>query len=246
VEGLSGKVVLVTGAGRSLGRAYAIELLRAGAGVALTDIDLEPMDDLQREFGDRLAISKLDVTDQRSWAAAVSYSSDRLGSITGLVNNAGIAGKTPLMELTVEEYRRFVDVNEIGVLLGMQAVVPGMIEAGGGAIVNISSVAGLRGRSGYVAYSGTKFAVTGMTKAAAAELGQFGIRVNSIHPGNTAESGMYERAKHRMGDVLARQPIPRAGTPGELAGLVKFLISDESGFCTGSEFVADGGITAIF
>ena len=164
--------------------------------------------------------------------------------MTSLVNNAGIGYVTPFDELTEADYRKFIDVNQVGVFLGMQAVLPSMRRAGGGSIINISSTAGLRGRDNIFAYVATKFAVTGMTKAAALDLAPEGIRVNSVHPGVIGDTGMTQASADYIMPKLDRIPLHRVGDPKEVSNLVLYLVSDDSGFCTGAEFVIDGGQTA--
>jgi 3alpha(or 20beta)-hydroxysteroid dehydrogenase len=164
-----------------------------------------------------------------------------------LVNNAGIFQRAKLLDTDLELYRRITDVNQVGVFLGMKAVAPAMIDHGGGSIVNISSVAGLRGSPGGFAYGASKFAVTGMTKSAARELVRHGIRVNSIHPGMIETEMIHEVTDHnaeRHDRFAASVPMKRPADPSEVARLALFLASDESSYCTGSEFVVDGGMTS--
>jgi 3alpha(or 20beta)-hydroxysteroid dehydrogenase len=165
---------------------------------------------------------------------------EAFGPPTVLVNNAGVLGATPIRGGDEAEFRRIVEINLVGAYLGMRAVAEAMIEAGGGSIVNISSVAGLRGVNGMGAYSASKFGLRGLTKSAAVELAPFGIRVNSVHPGGVAT----EMLATVGDDAFVSQPIPRRATVDEITNLVLFLASDESSFSTGSEFVADGGSTA--
>ena len=164
-----------------------------------------------------------------------------------LVNNAGIVHVAPIAMIELEDYRRVVDVNQVGVLLGMKSVIPAMAGAGRGAIVNVSSVDGQFGTPAMVAYVASKFAVRGMTKVAALELGSLGIRVNSIHPGGV-RTPMLLNPDFAFLDIeatMAKQvPLQRVAEPEEIAELALFLASDASSYCTGAEFVADGGLTA--
>jgi len=197
------------------------------------------------EIGDAAIAVALDVTDEAQWAAAVDRTVDAFGSLAVLVNNAGVGFTPRRLELEDPvEHRRVIDVNLHGVYLGMRAVTPVMTAQRAGSIVNISSIDGLVGVAGMTSYAASKFAVTGMTRTTALELGPRGIRVNSIHPG-VIETPMVAAAtdavKARLQVLMDRQAIPRMGTPEEVAYLALFLASDESSYCTGSQFVIDGG-----
>lgn len=194
---------------------------------------------LADELGERAAFVSLDVTRAENWAAAVALAESRFGVLTGLVNNAATAVIASLEATTEAQFRRSIEVNQIGVLLGMQAVLPAMRRAGGGSIVNMSSIAGMAGSAGVFPYTATKWAVRGMTKAAAIELAADRIRVNSVHPGPviTAMTEASIRSPERI-------PLLRHGQPEEIARLVAYLLSDESSFTTGAEHVIDGGMTA--
>lgn len=178
----------------------------------------------------------LDVTDSAAWAATVARILDTYGRIDGLANVAGVVARGGLDEMTDEEWDRVIAVNQIGTFYGIRAVAGPMRAAGRGSIVNISSIAGMTGFAGSIAYVTSKWAVRGLTRAAALEFGDQGIRVNSVHPGSVDTS-----MTRRMGP---RQPINRYAAPQEIAELVHFLASDASSYCTGSEFVADGGALA--
>ena len=236
---LDGKIVLVSGAAQGIGAADARLLIADGASVVLTDILTEVGSDLAAELGERAAFVPLDVTSAESWARAVAFAESRFGALTGLVNNAAIAVIASLESTTESDFRRSIDVNQVGVLLGMQAALPSMRRAGGGSIVNMSSIAGMSGSVGVFAYASTKWAVRGMTKAAALELAPDRIRVNSVHPGPvvTPMTADYIRGAERI-------PLGRHGQPYEIARLVAYLLSDESEFTTGTEHVIDGGMTA--
>lgn len=238
---LSGKTALITGAANGQGAAAARRFVAEGARVTLADVD----DDAGKALADELDARyvHLDVSQEDDWAAALAGS----GPVTVLVNNAGVLHIAPLHETTLADYERVVRVNQVGTFLGMRAVVPGMIDAGGGSIVNVSSIEGLRAAPMLTAYTASKFAIRGMTKVAALELAGEGIRVNSVHPG-VIETGLLPTALGGhpvdLSHVAKRVPMRRVGQPAEIADLVVFLASDESSYCTGAEFVADGGVTS--
>jgi 3alpha(or 20beta)-hydroxysteroid dehydrogenase len=240
---LDGKVVLITGAARGQGAAEAALFVDEGARVVVTDVD--DVGQLVAQLGDRALGVAMDVVEEAQWAAAVDATVDRFGRLDVLINNAGIGiPPRPLVDETVEEHRRVMSINADGVYLGIRAVTPVMSEQRSGSIVNISSIDGLAGVAGMMSYTASKFAVTGMTRVAALELGPRGIRVNSIHPGVIA-TPMVDSAppetKAKLQRILDRQPIARMGTPLEVAYLALYLASDESSYCTGSQFTIDGG-----
>jgi 3alpha(or 20beta)-hydroxysteroid dehydrogenase len=210
------------------------------------DIDDESGRAVAADLGDDAAFIQHDVGSKREWSNAVGVALDVFGGLDVLVNNAGLLHHASLEDTSLADYERLVRVNQIGVFLGMQAVVDPMRRAGRGSIVNVSSVRGLSGATGLLAYTATKFAVRGMTKVAALELGRHGIRVNSVHPGPVATGIARDSAVDEvaMAAYFAGQPLSRVGQPAEVAQLVLFLASDESSYCTGAEFLADGGQTA--
>ena len=241
---LDGKRALITGAAKGQGAAAARLFVQLGASVVIADVLDEPGQALADELGAAAGYVRLDVSSACAWAAAVGTAAERMGGLDVLVNNAGIIRAAPLETMPLATYREVVDVNQVGCFLGMQAVTGPMRDAGGGSIVNISSVAGLKGVPGVIGYVASKWAIRGMTKAAALELGAYGIRVNSVHPG-TVDTDMVNgpdfAAVDRSG-VLQRPARCRAsGEPDEVAALVGFLASDASGYITGGEFVIDGG-----
>jgi len=243
---LAGKVALVTGAAQGQGAAEARRFAAEGAKVVIADVQYDKARVLVGEIGVSSAmVAPLDVTDPEQWDRAVRATVQAFGTLDVLVNNAGIAVPPTLLdEVSLEDHRRILAVNLDGVMLGMRAVVDVMKDAGGGSIVNIASIDGLVGVAGMASYAASKFGVTGLTRTAALELGRFGIRVNSIHPGVIA-SPMVDRAppevRERLDRLMAQQPIPRMGTPEEVASLALYLASDESSYCTGAQFVIDGG-----
>jgi len=240
---LVGKVALITGAARGQGAAEARLFAEHGARVAVTDI--AGPDELAAELGDLALALPLDVTQEAQWASAVAATEGKFGRLDILVNNAGIGfPPRPLGDEELEQHYKVWAVNADGIYLGIRAVAPVMSAQGAGSIVNISSIDGLAGVAGMMSYTASKFAVTGMTRTAALELGRRGIRVNSIHPGVIA-TPMLDAAPpetlERLQRMLDRQPIPRMGTAEEVAYLALYLASDESSYCTGAQFVIDGG-----
>jgi 3alpha(or 20beta)-hydroxysteroid dehydrogenase len=241
---LDGRVVLITGAARGQGEAEARLFVAEGASVVLGDV-LDPEGKTVAEsLGEAAVYVHHDVSDPASWQEFAATATGRFGRIDALVNNAGIMVYKPLEDMTLEEYRRVVDVNQVGCFLGMKAVLPGMRAAGAGAIVNVSSTAGMKGFAKGIGYVSSKFAVRGLTRTAALELGPLGIRVNSLHPGgvDTALGWGYEDVDTER--MYKSTPLGRIGRPDEMARMALFLICDDSSYCTGSEFVADGGLLA--
>lgn len=240
---LNGKVALVSGGARGQGEAEVRLFIEEGAKVIIADV----LDDvgmaLADSLGDMAHYIHLDVSDEDSWKKAMDETVNHFGGLNILVNNAGILRTGMLESMSLEDYMAVINVNQVGVFLGMRAAVPALRKAGGGAIVNISSNAGQEGVEGVIGYVSSKWAVRGMTKAAAMELGSDGIRVNSVHPG-AVDTDMINGPGFENVDkdaAYASQPIPRAAQPLEIAKMVLFLASDDSSFSTGSEFVADGG-----
>ncbi|MFI2410616.1 glucose 1-dehydrogenase [Streptomyces sp. NPDC018947] len=240
---VDGKVVLVTGGARGLGAATARTLVAEGAKVVIGDVLAPEGRALAAELGaaDALFV-ELDVTGEAAWRAAVARTEEAYGPVTGLVNNAGMVHRCPVEDLTEADYRRVVDVNQVGVFLGMKTVLPSMRAAGGGSIVNVSSVGGMIAFPYILGYTASKWAVRGMTKAAAQEFAPHGVRVNSVHPGVVA-TGMTADSD-RSHALVEHQPIRRAARPAEIAGMVLYLLSDEASYATGSEFVVDGGYSS--
>lgn len=240
---LTGKVALISGGARGQGEAEARLFCAEGASVVIGDVLDEQGRKVAAEIGESACYVHLDVTREDDWARAVSEARARFGRLDILINNAGIVRTGYLENHSLADYLAVVNVNQVGVFLGMREVVGALREAGGGSIVNISSNAGLEGVEGVIGYAASKWAVRGMTKSAALELGQYGIRVNSVHPGgvDTPMLGGQELGHMLATNPFAGQPIPRIAQPEEIARLVLFLASDESSYSTGSEFTADGG-----
>ncbi|MFN0088691.1 MAG: SDR family NAD(P)-dependent oxidoreductase [Acidimicrobiales bacterium] len=241
---LTGKVALITGGARGQGAAEGALFASEGARVVLADV--------RDELGEATAGSiegaeyaHLDVTSEEEWDKVVADIVARHGRLDALINNAGLAIFSPLVKQEMRLWDKTVAVNQTGVMLGMRAAARAMIDAGnGGAIVNISSVAGLEGPYGATAYAATKWAVRGMTKVAAKELGKHGIRVNSIHPGliDTPMAAPLTDNPDKRAKAERNTPIGRVGTPQDIANMALFLVSEESSYCTGQEFTVDGGV----
>ena len=238
---LDGKVAIVTGGARGQGEAEVRLFAAEGAKVLVSDVRVDAGEALAAELGNAVAFARHDVSSEEEWAHAVALVVERFGRLDVLVNNAGIAHTAPIVEHTVADFERITAVNQIGVFLGIRSAVEPMTAAGGGSIVNISSGAGLRGTKYMIAYAASKYAVTGMTAAAAMELARYKIRVNSIHPG-VIDTPMLGTNTPEMNTALVKgTPMRRMGDPAEIANAVLFLASDESSFMTGSHVAVDGG-----
>jgi len=241
---LAGKVALITGGARGQGAEEGRLFVAEGATVVLTDVLEEVGGQAAAEMGAEFLTH--DVGDEAQWEAVVADVIAHHGRLDVLVNNAGIFEPKQLTKTSLDDWNRTIRINQLGVFLGLKVAGAAMIDAGnGGSIVNISSVAGLEGVFGSMAYGASKWAVRGMTKVAAKEFGRAGIRVNSVHPGiidTEMISGMPMMSDDERRERAARSlPVGRLGTPRDIANMVLFLASDESGFCTGQEFVVDGG-----
>jgi 3alpha(or 20beta)-hydroxysteroid dehydrogenase len=238
---LDGKVAIITGAARGQGAAEARLFAAEGARVVLADVLDDEGKAVAGEIGDAAAYAHLDVTDEGQWSDAVALAERTFGPVTVLVNNAGILLFQAVHKTELADFDRILRVNVHGVFLGMKAVTPSMEKAGGGSIVNISSTAGLQGLPYLAAYVASKWAVRGLTKSAAIDLGHKGIRVNSVHPGGidtpmvagtSADAPFYKRL-----------PVARMGSADESARAVLFLASDEASYIAGAELAVDGGAT---
>ena len=236
---LTEKVALITGGARGQGAAEGRLFVEEGARVYLTDVLLEEGERIAAEVG--AIFVEHDVSSPDAWAKVVERVLSDQGKLDVLLNNAGILEWKTLAETSFEIWQRIVSVNQTGVFLGMQAVAPQMIKQKSGSIINLSSIAGLRGASPCFAYGATKWAVRGMTKSAAQELGPHGIRVNSIHPGIIDTPMM---AGVPLEQLASSVPLGRYAVADEVAKLALWLASDESSYANGAEWVLDGGFTA--
>ena len=246
---LEGKVAIITGAAQGMGEAHARRFIAEGASVLLTDVNRDAGEALATALGDHARFVPLDVTQEGQWVAAVIAAEQAFGPVTVLVNNAGILGPgARAADLAEVDFNKVCAVNQTAVFLGIKAVIPSMIKAGGGSIVNVSSISGIVAIYGTpnVAYAASKFAVRGITKQVAIEYGGDNIRCNSVHPG-------YIRTPMMTAALTAEQiviasgsvPIKRVGEPEDVSSLIVYLASDESGFVTGAEHIIDGGLTAL-
>lgn len=244
---LENKVALITGAARGQGAAEARLFAAEGAQVIIADVLEEQGRALADEIGANAVFMSLDVRKEAQWEKVVAEIEKKYAALHILVNNAGILHAAPLLETTLEDFERVLAVNQVGCFLGMKVCGALMARIGGGSIVNISSTGGMFGVPQAVSYTGTKFAVRGMTKTAAMDLGKHNIRVNSIHPG-TVDTPMVRDSEHfpevDLDATCAKFPMPRAAQPEDIARLALFVASDDCSYSTGSEFVSDGGMTA--
>lgn len=227
MDRLRGKVALISGGARGIGEAAARLFVAEGARVMIADVLVEASEGLAADLGETARFIRCDVTASEDWTQAVEATEAAFGPVTVLINNAAVLHVAPLLATMESDFRRIVDVNQVGAFLGMQAVVASMRGARGGSIVNTSSLAGMKGMPNLVAYSASKWAVRGMTKTAALELAPYGIRVNSVHPG-TIVTDMNPSGSSRL-----RPPLGREGRPEEVAQLMCYLASDESSYTTG-------------
>lgn len=235
---VEGKVIVVTGGAQGMGAAHVRLLAEHGARVVIADVSDGAGGQLAAELGDAAMFVHLDVTDPAQWEALVSAVNETFGAIDVLINNAGILILHTVETATVADYRKVIDVNQVGTFLGMQAVIPDMKHRRGGSIVNISSTAGAVGFADNFAYAASKWAVRGMTKAAALALAPYNVRVNAILPGEVNTPMIAE-----LGLATDTTPLGRFGDAHEIAYLALYLASDESSFTTGADHVIDGGYT---
>ena len=244
---LSGKVAIVSGGARGQGAAEVRLFVAEGAKVVFGDVLDDLGNELEKELGGNAVFMHHDVSHEAAWLTLVSAAESHFGKLDILVNNAGILHIGTLThETSLEDYMALINVNQVGVFLGMKTAIPAMLRNKGGSSVNISSTNGFWGYGGTIAYTASKFAVRGMTKTAALEYGKAGIRINSIHPGaidtpmtNVEDLGEMTRAEQEAG--YANLAMSRVGKPEEVAKLALFLASDDSSYSTGSEFTVDGG-----
>ncbi len=236
---LAGKVAIVSGGARGMGASHVRALVGEGAKVVFGDILDAEGEAVAKDVGPEARYVHLDVTQPEDWERVVFAAADAFGRVDILVNNAGIINVGMIEDYELSEWQRILDINLTGVFLGIRAVVPTMKAAGRGSIINISSIEGMAGTIACHGYTATKFAVRGLTKSTALELGPSGIRVNSIHPG-LIKTPMTEWVP----EDIFQTALGRAAEPKEVSNLVIYLASDESSYSTGSEFVVDGGCTA--
>lgn len=236
------RVAIVTGAARGIGAAVAHQLAIDGFRVAVADIDLDAAQAAAGEVGERAVAVQLDVTDPESWRAVVDEVTQRLGPITALVNNAGIAGRSaPAWELSIEEWQQVIAIDLSGVFYGCRTVLPGMMEAGYGRVVNIASIAGKEGNPNASPYSAAKAGVIGLTKSLAKEVATNGVLVNAVTPAVIATPILEQLTQAHIDYMTSRIPMGRVGQPEEVANLVSFLCSDRISFSTGAVFDISGG-----
>ncbi len=245
---LDGRVAIVTGSAGGQGAAEARLLAAQGAKVLVADVDDEAGNVVAAAIGPVARYHHLDVRSEADWRAALAAAQDAFGPVNALVNNAGISGPPKsILKTSVDDYRAIIEVNQIGAYTGIHVVAPAIVAAGGGSIVNISSVNGFVGAWGVSGYVSSKFALRGLTKVAALELARKHVRVNSIHPG-PIDTPMLLGGMPPGGDPIAAMgaavPLGRVGSVDEVAHMVAFLLSDESSYCTGAEFIIDGGYLA--
>jgi 3alpha(or 20beta)-hydroxysteroid dehydrogenase len=239
---LEGKVAIVTGAASGMGAAEAALFVAEGAYVVLSDVNDADGTALAGDLGPNAEFVHHDVGDETSWSELVRHVDSAQGRLDILVNNAGLSRVASFDDLAMDDFDAMVRVNQKGVLLGMRSVRPAMRRQIGGSIVNIASTAALRGVKGLLSYTGTKFAVRGMTQVAAAELARDQIRVNVIHPGAIDTPMHRENTPERQAELLELIPLKRFGRPEDVAQMALFLASDASSYVTGADFVVDGGV----
>jgi 3alpha(or 20beta)-hydroxysteroid dehydrogenase len=244
---LSGKVAIITGASQGMGEAHARHFVAEGAQVVLTDINGERGEAIAAELGENARFVRADVTSLSDWRRVVDEAVSTFGPVTVLVNNAGILGPiVETVELSEEEYLRVCAINQHAQFYGMKCVIPSMQKAGGGSIINVSSIAGIVSIVGSpnLAYVGSKFASRGMTKHVAVQYGKDNIRVNFVHPGYIKTPMMAAATDEEGGGISSQVPLGRMAATDEVANLMVWLASDESSYVTGTEQIIDGGLTA--
>lgn len=237
------KIVLVTDGAQGMGAAHVRKLVDEGASVMISDVLVDKGEALAKELGEKVKFVELDVTKRDDWDNAIQKTEEAFGPINVLVNNAGIDIMKKFIEFTEDELQKILQVNLFSQFHGMQKILPSMQEAGGGSIINISSLEGLRGTAGNSIYNASKFAVTGLTKAVAQEYAEYNIRVNSVHPGAIKTPGIEaDDIKDVVQDYVKNIPMRRIGEAEEVSNLVAYIASDMASYSTGVEFIADGGI----
>lgn len=240
---LDGKVAIITGAARGMGAAHAREFVEEGAKVVITDIREDEGKKLSGDIGENTIFVKHDVTKEEDWENVINKANESFGPVNILVNNAGYGGQPSLLgELESEQYHQIVNIDQHGTFYGMKALIPHMLESGGGSIVNISSVSGLVNKGPNAAYVAAKHAVIGLTKSAAVDYTDKNIRVNAICPGGVLTPLAKETlSPEELEQASAEFPIRRFAEPHEVSKAVVFLASDDSSYISGSEYRVDGG-----
>lgn len=244
---LDGKVAIITGAAQGMGESHARRFALEGAKVVLTDLNADRGSTLAKEMGDSALFIRHDVTKLEDWYSVVNQAEVAFGPVTILVNNAGVLGPiAKTVDVSEADYLKVCAINQTAVFLGMKAVIPSMLKAGIGSIVNISSIAGIAANYGFpsLAYVGSKFAVRGMSKATAIEYGSNNIRANSVHPGFIRTPMMVEGTDENGGEAVEMIPLGRIAEASEVTNLVLFLASDEASYITGAEHLVDAGMLA--
>ena len=247
---LEGKVAIITGAAGGMGASHTKRFIEEGAKVVIADLANSDGESFAKELGENAIFVESNVTSESSWENLVNKTIETFGKIDILVNNAGISGAvSSVEEMPLDEFNKVININQIGVFLGIKHVIPNMKKNNTGSIINISSISGLRGLPNGVSYAASKFAVNGITKSVALEVAENGIRVNSVHPGvirtkMTDPAFMSEGAAKNTRDFIERIPAKRMAEPQEVTNLVLYLASDESSYSNGAEFIVDGGFTA--
>ncbi len=244
---LANKVAIITGAARGMGAVTARRFVEEGARVIIADILDDAGQSLAAELGEAARYVRADVSLAQDWDTLVE-AAEEFGPLNVLVNNAGILHFAAIADSDGEDYMRIIRVNQLGPYLGMRAVLEPMKRAGGGSIINTSSIDGLQAKNGICAYASSKWALRGMSKSAAIEFGPHNIRVNTVHPGGVFTamhgSGGQTEPSEQDNAFYVNHALPRVGLPVEVANMNLFLASDESSYSTGAEFIVDGGWNA--
>ena len=241
---LEDKVAIITGASRGTGEATARRFVREGASVMIADVLDEAGEKLAAELGESALYLHVDVTNEADWVRCVEATKERFGRVDILVNNAAILHIAPIEQTSLEDWQRVTNVNQTGAFLGIKNAAQSLREAGGGSIINISSIDGLEGMSYVSAYASTKWAIRGLTKCAALELGRDNIRVNAVCPAGGSEEMTAPWRKPGTEDSSGysdKRPLQRHCTVDEIAAMILYLASDEAAFCTGGDYPIDGG-----
>jgi len=248
VHRLANKTAIVTGGARGMGAATARLFVAEGARVVITDVLDAEGEALARELGDSAVFQHHDVASEEDWQRAVATALSRFGGIDVLVNNAGVLLMRGILETSRADFERVLGINLVGAFLGIKAVAPKIIERGGGSIINVSSIDGLKGSNAVSAYSASKWGMRGLTKVAAMELGPRGVRVNSVHPGGiatpmTTRAGQTPEVEAATRRFYKGVPIGRVGAPEEVARVSVFLASEDASYMCGAEIAVDGGMS---